>query len=172
VRVAVVVGNPKPRSRTLGVAQATAAAVTAALGAADATTETTVIDLADYASRLFDWDDRDLAELGAAVAAADLAIFASPTYKATYTGLLKAFLDRYQNNGLDGVVAIPVMVGAGAVHALAPEVHLRPVLVELGATVPSRALFVLESQIDDIDAVTKAWAATAASVLGRALGRP
>jgi FMN reductase len=39
------------------------------------------------------------------IAASDIAIFASPTYKASDTGMLKAFLDRYGSNGLAGVVA-------------------------------------------------------------------
>jgi len=34
-------------------------------------------------------------------------------------------------------------------HLLAVEVHLRPVLVELGATVPSRSLYVTEPEFAD-----------------------
>src|ERR1700688_757504 len=133
-KIAVVTGNPKSASRTHSVALAVADALAKELPGAETDP---VIDLAGHAPRLFDWADEELKELTARVAAAGVAVFASPTYKASYTGLLKAFLDRYQNNGLDGGVAVPVMVGAGAVHALAPEAYLRPVLVELGATVPS-----------------------------------
>jgi FMN reductase len=71
------------------------------------------VDLADHAPRLFDWADPALTEITAQVAAADIAIFASPNYKASYTGLLKAFLDRYGNNGLAGVTAVPVMTAVG-----------------------------------------------------------
>ena len=46
---------------------------------------------------------------------------------------------------------------AGLQHALAVEVHLRPVLVELGAIMPARGLYVLESQLDKLDAVVEAW---------------
>jgi len=38
--------------------------------------------------------------------------------KASYTGMLKAFFDRYGNNGLAGVTAVPVMTGAWAETAL------------------------------------------------------
>ena len=93
-----------------------------------------MIDLAGHAPRLFDWEDEELTTLTAQVAAADVAIFASPTYKAAYTGMLKAFLDRYGSNGLAGITAVPVMTGGWPGHLLAVEVHLRPVLVELGAT--------------------------------------
>jgi FMN reductase len=44
------------------------------------------------------------------------------------------------------------MLGAGPGHALAPELHLRPLLAELGGTVPGRALYVVDSQYDDITA--------------------
>ena len=59
----------------------------------------------------------ELSRLTAEVAAADIAVFASPTYKAAYTGLLKAFLDRYGSNGLAGTIAVPVMTGGWAGHA-------------------------------------------------------
>jgi FMN reductase len=75
-------------------------------------------------------------------------IVACPTFKGTYTGLLKLFLDRFAVDGLRGV-AVPMMLGAGAQHALAPELSLRPVLTEIGATVPSRALYVLDTKYDD-----------------------
>jgi FMN reductase len=132
--------------------------------------EILTVDLAEVAGRLFDWDDAGVAELNASVAAADVLVAASPTYKATYTGLLKAFLDRYGNNGLAGVTAVPLMVGAAPIHALAPELHLRPLLVELGASVPSRALYVLEAQFDNLGAVIDAWSAAAQPLINIAVG--
>ncbi len=88
-------------------------------------------------------------------------VLASPTYKATYTGLLKVFLDRLGHRALAGKYAIPLLVMGGAQHALAVEIHFRPLLVELGAIVPTPGLAVLESQIAelrDLDAVLKPWA--------------
>jgi FMN reductase len=153
-RIAVVTGNPKPASRTHSVALAVAEALAKELP----DTEThPVIDLAGHAPRLFDWADEELTSLTAQVAAADIAIFASPTYKAAYTGMLKAFLDRYGSNGLAGVTAIPVMTGGWPGHLLAVEVHLRPVLVELGATVPSRGLYVTEPELADLATAVGKW---------------
>jgi FMN reductase len=171
-RIAVVTGNPKPASRTLGVAVAVAAALASGL---DARTEPgtaghLVVDLAEHAPSLFDWSAPELSRLTAEVAAADVAVFASPTYKAAYTGMLKAFLDRYGSNGLAGSVAVPVMTGGWAGHALAVEVHLRPVLVELGAVVPARGLFVTEPEFADLDAVVARWAATAVPLIKRSMG--
>jgi FMN reductase len=95
----------------------------------------------------------------AEVGGADLVVVASPTFKGTYTGLLKLFLDRFAVDGLRGV-AVPVMLGASAQHALAPELSLRPVLTEIGATVPSRALYVLDTMYDDPEAYAD-WLAVA-----------
>ena len=131
-RVAVVVGNPKPGSRTLAAGRYLARQLA---GEPDL-----VIDLADLGAALLDWDDAGVADLVARVGEADLVVVASPTYKGTYTGLLKLFLDRFSTTGLSGV-AVPLMLGAGPTHALAPELTLRPVLTEIGGTVPgARAL--------------------------------
>jgi FMN reductase len=40
------------------------------------------------------------------------------------------------------------MLGAGLRHALAPELLLKPVLVELGATCPTRGLYLLDSDYE------------------------
>jgi FMN reductase len=167
--IAVVVGNPKPASRTLGAAVAVADALAEATGAPGSRL---VVDLAGYASRLFDAADPELARLGAEVADAGLAVFASPTYKASYTGMLKAFLDRYGSNGLAGTVAVPVMTGGWAGHLLAVEVHLRPVLVELGAVVPARGLYITEPEFADLGAAVGRWAAAAVPPIRAALGAP
>ena len=95
---------------------------------------------------------------------------ASPTYKASYTGLLKSFLDWFGTTDLAGVTVVPVMVGAGAHHALAVEVHLRPVLVELGATLPTRGLYVTEDRLDVLDQVIGPWLAEAGPRLRAAIG--
>lgn len=160
MHVIALIGNPNPGGRTTRVAEAVAGAI--ATGDGD-TIET--VELADVASHLFEWGNEDVKALTERVAAADVIITACPTYKATYTGLLKAFLDNYGNDGLAGCRAVPVMVGAAPNHALAPEVHLRPLLVELGASVPSRGLYVLESQMDELDEVVGEWSRVAKAQL-------
>lgn len=187
MRIAVVTGNPKPASRTHGVALAVARTLSAALipsarsapsvpsgavpplPASPGVPAPLVIDLAEHASALFDSSDAELTRLTAEVAASDVAIFASPTYKAAYTGMLKAFLDRYGGNGLAGTVAVPVMTGGWPGHLLAVEVHLRPVLVELGAIVPARGLYVTEPDISTPDAAIAKWAEAAVPLIRRAL---
>jgi len=134
VRIGVVVGNPKPRSRTRRIAEELA------LELSQQRAELFVVDLCDYAGRLFDWPDAGLSELADRLTRQEVVIFATPTFKAAYSGLLKAFLDRYPHRGLQGVFAIPVMTISDPAHALAPEVSLRPLLVELGAIMPTSGL--------------------------------
>ncbi|AGL17342.1 NADPH-dependent FMN reductase [Actinoplanes sp. N902-109] len=167
MKIAILVGNPKPQSRTLQTAESVAAVVESLIP--EVRPQRLVIELAGHADRLFAWPEPKLDELTAEVAGSDVLIVASPTYKATYTGMLKAFLDRYGSNGLAGVVAVPVMTGAAGDHALAVENHLRPLLVELGATVPARGLYMVMPRMDELSAVTAAWGAAAAPVLRPAI---
>jgi FMN reductase len=139
MNVTVVVGNPKPRSRTFEAAHLVAEKLTGQ-------TADLSIDLTDLGAALLDWSSTEVADLVTAVKASDLAIFASPTYKATYTGLLKLFLDRIAGGALAEVCAVPVMLGGHWQHAMASDLLLKPVLVELGATCPTRGLFLLESE--------------------------
>lgn len=135
---AIVVGNPKPRSRTFEAAGIVAEAL---LGSAP----DLAFDLADFGAGLLDWSD---ASVGAAIdtlAATDFVVFASPTFKGTYTGLLKLFLDRIGAGALRGVTGVPLMLGGDWRHSLAPDVLLKPVLVEIGVTCPTRGLFLTEA---------------------------
>ncbi|MGO9857723.1 MAG: NADPH-dependent FMN reductase [Acidimicrobiales bacterium] len=168
--VGIVVGNPKPRSRTLGVAEVVARAAAGAAGLEGA--EHVTVDLAELGPQLFDWSSPAVKDAVTAVRGCALVVMASPTYKASYTGLLKSYLDWFGTTDLSGVTVVPLMVGAGPQHALAVEVHLRPVLVELGATLPTRGLYVLESQLDDLDAVVGAWLGEAGPQLRAAVEMP
>lgn len=139
---AVVVGNPKPSSRTL----AAACLVAAHIGGSE---PDVVVDVVGLGPGLLGWGDDAVASAIDAVRSADVVVVASPTYKASCTGLLKLFLDQIPADGLRGTVAVPLMLGAGPAHALAPEVFLKPILVELGATCPTRALYLLDATYDD-----------------------
>jgi FMN reductase len=164
--IAVVVGNPKANSRTLRVAQGVADALSTRLDDAAARL---VIDLADVATELFEQESQRVNDLLSAVAASQILIVASPTFKATYTGLLKSFFDRYGTNALASTVAVGVMTGAAPIHALAVEVHLRPLLVELGAATPTRGLYVTEQQFDNLEKAIAPWADGAAPLIARQL---
>lgn len=159
---AVVVGNPKPASRTLAAATHVARELTGR----DAEQ---VVDLATLGPALLDWSDPEVGRLVEEVGTSDLVVVASPTYKGTYTGLLKLFLDRFASRtGLRGL-AVPLLLGGSPAHSLAAELTLRPVLTELGATVPGRGFYVVDSDHDDPQAYAS-WLADTRPVVGRLLG--
>jgi FMN reductase len=151
LKLSIVVGNPKPKSRTLKVAETLAEKLFG-----PALQDVEVIDLADYRDEILAWPSEKMDALNARVAASDIVIFASPTYKATYSGLLKVFLDRCPANGLSGVTAIPLLTGADQTHAMGPTVNLAPLLVELGAVVPGRGFYFVISQMDRLDEIVQA----------------
>ncbi|MFI6324124.1 NADPH-dependent FMN reductase [Nonomuraea sp. NPDC050556] len=149
--VVTVVGNPRAGSRTL----AAAVAATEALGLPG---QKDLIDLSALAPVLLDPGAHPGLEVAIElVTSASVVVLASPTYKATYTGLLKAFLDRLPSGALAGKTALPILVMGHPRHALAVEVHFRPLLVELGAFVPTPGLALLESDLPG-DEVLAAWA--------------
>ena len=160
--VAIVVGNPKPRSRTFQAARLVAERLTGHAPDLD-------IDLVDLGAALLDWDDAGVARAVADVQSAELVVFASPTYKATYTGLLKLFLDRFAAGALGGAVAIPLMLGGNWRHALAPEIFLKPVLNEIGGATPTPALFLPDTEYAGGETLT-AWLDLARPRLGALAG--
>jgi FMN reductase len=159
---AVVVGNPRPESRTLAAATYLARALTGS-------EPDLVVDLATLGPAVLDWSDETVTGLVEEVGAADLVIVASPTYKGAYTGLLKLFLDRFAGGTGLGGLAVPLMLGGSPAHSLAPELALRPVLTELGASVPGRGLYVVDAQHDDPAAYAD-WLSATAPIVTTLLG--
>jgi FMN reductase len=153
MRVAVVCGNPKPKSRTLEAGVFVAERLTGA-------PPDLVLDLIDIGPHLLGWGDEVARKAVEDVQACQVAVFASPTYKGAYTGLLKLFLDLVPTDGLNGTIAFPVMLGAAMGHAMAPDLLLKPVLVELGAACPARGLYLLETEYTS-ETIVDAWVARA-----------
>lgn len=156
--VSVVAGNPKPASRTLSAAIRLGELLS---GRSPGSGVDHVIDLVDLGPKLLGWGDESVTAAKQIVAGSSLTIVASPTFKATYTGLLKLFLDQFDGGtGLQQVLAVPLMLGAGPAHALAPELLLRPVLSELGATCALPGLYLRDktwAEDGDLEAYAQRW---------------
>lgn len=137
--VTVVVGNPKVDSRTRDAGIRLASELMRR-------PPDTIIELSELGRALLSWGDPLIEQRVQSVAETDLLVVASPTFKATYSGLLKLFLDQFAGGtGLAGVVCAPLMLGAGPAHTLAPELTLRPVLTELGGTCALPGLYLIDS---------------------------
>jgi FMN reductase len=159
--VLAVVGNPRAESRTHLLARTLAAEIARVVDGRVAEE----VDLAALGARVLDRGDDEAERATERVLAADVLVIASPTYKATYSGLLKAFLDRIGVGALAGTPAVPVLLGGGPQHQLAVDVHLTPLLLELGASVPARGLFVLEADVDAFGPFAAGWADAHRAVL-------
>src|ERR1700709_354995 len=144
----VVVGNPKPMSRTRAAAELIATQLSG-------TPPEHVSDVIDLGAGLLGWGDPKVAEAKEIVKSADSLVIASPTFKATYTGLLKLFLDQFGAGELGQITTFPLMLGGSWAHALAPELTLRPVLVEIGASCPAPCLYLLDSEDEEAPELEK-----------------
>jgi FMN reductase len=156
--VSVVVGNPKPRSRTYQAAVSVAEKLTGR--PPDVT-----VDLVDLGAALLEPQNKEVATTVATVQSSSLVVVASPTYKASFTGLLKLFLDRIGTGALTNVTAVPLMLGGDMRHSLAPEVFLKPVLAELGASCPVPGLFLPEQDYSGSEAL-ESWLGRAVPLVG------
>jgi FMN reductase len=163
MRVAVIVGNPKAKSRTRDAGVLVARKLTG-------TEPDVVLDVVDLGAGLLEFGNQAVSDATRAVQSSDLAIFASPTYKATYTGLLKLFLDQFPPDGLANIVGVPLMLGAGPAHAMAPDLLLKPVLVELGAACPMPGLYLIDKSFSE-EPRLDTWVARAQPWLPRQLER-
>lgn len=78
------------------------------------------------------------------LAEADGVVIATPVYKASYSGLLKAFLDVLPRRGLVGKAVLPLATGHMASHGRLLHEALRTVLRSMGATAIVPGCFLTE----------------------------
>src|SRR5262245_40233781 len=82
--------------------------------------------------------DPDVEAAVAAASAASILVLASPVYRATVAGALKAFLDRFPTGGLTGVAVVLVATAAVPEHYLSLDTSGRALVASLeGWTVPT-----------------------------------
>ncbi|TDD44106.1 NADPH-dependent FMN reductase [Saccharopolyspora elongata] len=92
-----------------------------------------------------------IAEAIGKVAEADGVVLATPTYKAAYSGLLKAFLDLLPQFGFAGKAVLPLATGGTVAHVLAIDYALRPVVHSLGARHAVQSFFLLDKHISVVE---------------------
>jgi FMN reductase len=146
--ITVINGNPRTGSRTGRLATALGHALAARL----AEREPQVADLASLGYRLLVPGDIGRKLAVAAIEQSNLLVVATPTYKGSYTGVLKVLLDELPAGGLVGKTAIPLVTAGAPAQAELAARRLGELLNELGANV-SPALTVVESTLDDVTAL-------------------
>jgi FMN reductase len=82
--------------------------------------------------------DDELDEVVRAASEASILILATPIYRATYNGTLKAFLDRFPTDALDRTAVVLVATAGSPTHFLSLDTGGRSAVASLGGwTVPS-----------------------------------
>ncbi len=100
-----------------------------------------------------DHADPVVARALAAIAATDAVVIATPIYKASYTGILKAFLDLLPQDGLAGKLVLPLATGGAQSHMLALDYALRPVLHALAARHVLSSIYATSEQLGWADGI-------------------
>ncbi|WP_279379314.1 NAD(P)H-dependent oxidoreductase [Bordetella bronchiseptica] len=72
---------------------------------------------------------------------------ATPVFKASYSGLLKAFLDVLPQFALAGKSVLPLATGGSVAHVLSVDYALRPVLQSMGARHVIQGFFLAEGDV-------------------------
>jgi FMN reductase len=102
----------------------------------------------------------------AAASSAGVLVLATPVYRATYSGALKAFLDRFATDALTRTAVVLVATAASPAHYLALDTGGRAVVASLGGwTVPT---VVYATGSDFVDGAPRA---SLLENLGAALGQ-
>jgi FMN reductase len=121
---------------------------------ADSSIETTLINLADYrigfaGGQPLEQMDDDTPAVVKTIAGADAVLFASPVYRASYTGVLKNLLDLLPIEALIGKPCAILAMGATQHHYLGVDWHLRDVLTWFGAVTLPSSVYLASSDFSD-----------------------
>lgn len=81
-----------------------------------------------------------------AVAKADAVVICTPIYKASYSGILKVFLDLLPQKAFADKIILPVACGATPAHLLTIDYAIRPLLAALGGEIITQGVYLLDSQ--------------------------
>jgi NAD(P)H-dependent FMN reductase len=92
-------------------------------------------------------NDKNVEELAAAIAEAEVVFLVSPIYNGSYSGALKNALDCMFGDALEGKQVVLASVGSGAT-ALLPCVHLQDVARTMGGEVYHRFTVITEGKLD------------------------
>jgi FMN reductase len=141
-KVLIASGSPSKTSKTAALADAVANEIR--LDGIE-TEHLRVGELDPQALLSADFSHPSLVEFATKVKNAHGIIVATPIYKASFSGLLKAALDILPQYALVGKVIFPLGTGGSLAHMLALDYALRPVLQSMGARHVVQSHFVLDT---------------------------
>ncbi|GIP31109.1 NADPH-dependent FMN reductase [Paenibacillus sp. J2TS4] len=143
-KVVIVSGSPSKTSRLTSVIQYAKEALTAKgmqiewLSVSDLPAE-------DLIQARF--DSPEIVRANALVESADAIIIASPVYKASYTGVLKTYLDLLPQKALADKLILPIFIGGSIAHLLSIDYSLKPVLSALAARYILGGVYIVDYEV-------------------------
>ncbi|WP_028560794.1 NADPH-dependent FMN reductase [Paenibacillus pinihumi] len=143
-KVVVITGSPSRNSRLFGIVDY---AIQALEQKGFEVTSVHATDLPAEDLLFARFDSPAIQQAVQEISTADAVIVASPVYKASYTGLLKALLDLLPQKGLTGKPVLPLFIGGTIAHFLSIDYALKPVLSSLGARHLLTGVFAVDSQV-------------------------
>lgn len=78
-------------------------------------------------------------------------VILTPVYKASFSGILKTYLDLLPQKVFEKKVLLPLVVGGSFGHLLTIEYALNPILSALGATYILNGVYTVDKQIERAD---------------------
>jgi FMN reductase len=166
LRAVAVSGSPRAPSKSKTLAELMLAAL------ARGGCETRIVDVAELPADAL-VARASAPEMDAAIAAvgeARIVVAASPTYRALYTGVMKAFFDLMPPGHLAGKVCVPIHTAAAPQHFLTIEYGMRPLFASLDGA-PVAGVYATDDQFAEGEPAAKLLArieAVAASALALA----
>lgn len=142
--VTMISGSPSERSTSSKVLEYVGAQLTAG------GTETKWISVKDFSPEDLlrgNVEHAPLRESFNWLDASDAVVVATPVYKASYTGLLKAYLDLLPQTALKSKVVLPIAVGGAMAHLLMIDYAFKPVLYALDAQFVLAGVYCLDTQV-------------------------
>ncbi|GCL70635.1 FMN reductase (NADPH) [Paenibacillus naphthalenovorans] len=145
LKIAIIVGSPNKVSRLNGLTRFVEEKLQASGNVQLNWVQVTELPPDDLIYARFDSQDVRLAN--GKVQEADAVIVASPVYKASYTGVLKTYLDLLPQGALEGKIVLPLFIGGTISHLLSIDYALKPVLAALGARHVLGGVFAVDSWV-------------------------
>lgn len=165
--IVLIGGSPSPTSRSSVVLSQ----VGEKIAAAGFAVERIEVREIDPAALLFaDFGHPDVRGAAEKIERASAVVIATPVYKASYSGVLKALLDLLPRDAFRNKPILPIATGGTIAHLLSIDYALRPVLYALCADKVLAGRFVLDKDVSTIGTHIgieneEAWAALESQVL-------
>src|SRR3954454_18697338 len=143
-KVTIISGSPSEETRLNGVLEE----VVNHFHGSEITPEIiNVRHLPSKALILAQFTNEEIIEVNKKVEDSSIIVILTPVYKASFTGVLKTYLDLLPQNSLVNKTILPIAIGGSIGHLLMIDYALKPVLAALGATHILKGTYIVDSQV-------------------------